>query len=501
MLVRADLRHPLSLRNVLPDAEFLGADDIAMTACSFDSRRVRPGTVFVVLPSPEGDERAGVSEAIARGCSGIVAQHEVFGSGVPICHVPHAGEAYGRICQALAGDPSRQLKVVGLSGTSGTTTTSCLVASILAAAGCKVGILGSLGYLDGRKVTHHVHTTPPAHDLARWLARMVGHGCTHAIVEVSNRALAERWIGGVAMDAVCVTNARHSQLADGRLGRECRPAESRLFEYLTAEGFAVVNADDPVALNYLQIHDGPVLTVGIESEAEITATFVDRCASEQTILLSAGSEVVPVRTRMIGIQHAYNCLTAAAVGLAYGIDLPAVVRGLEAIDYVPGRLERIECGQPFGVFVDCARTPEALGACLETLREVVRGRLICVFGAAGKRDKSRRPLLGRAVETRADLAVITDDNPHGEDPQVIIEDVLSGLKCPAEAEVIPDRAEAIGWALAQARPGDCVLIAGKGHRTNQVVGSQRHDFDDRQIARQWLYANPSDETMAVREHG
>jgi UDP-N-acetylmuramoyl-L-alanyl-D-glutamate--2,6-diaminopimelate ligase len=501
MLVRADFRHPLSLRNVLPDAEFLGADDIVIMACSCDSRRVRPGTLFVVLPGPGLDEQASVSEAIARGCSGIVAQHEVLGTGVPICYVPHAGEAYGRICQAVAGDPSRQLKVVGLSGTSGTTTTSCLVASILTTAGRKVGILGSLGYFDGREVAHNVHTTPPAHDLARWLARMVDHGCTHAVVEVSDRALAERWVGGVALDAVCVTNARHSQVADRRVARECRPAHSHLLEYLTAEGFAVVNADDPVSLSYLQLHDGPVLTVGIESEAEITATFVERCMSEQTILLSAGNEVMPVRTRMIGIQHVYNCLTAAAVGLAYGIDLPAVVRGLEAIDYVPGRLERIECGQPFGVFVDCARSPEALSACLETLREVVRGRLICVFGAAGERDKCRRPLLGRAVETDADLAVITDDNPHGEDPQTIIENLLSGLNCPAEAEVIPDRAEAIGWALSQARPGDCVLIAGKGHRTTQVVGSQRRDFDDRQVARQWLYANRSDEATAVREQG
>jgi UDP-N-acetylmuramoyl-L-alanyl-D-glutamate--2,6-diaminopimelate ligase len=264
-------------------------------------------------------------------------------------------------------------------------------------------------------------------------------------------------------------------------------------EHLAPEGFAVVNADDPAALSQLYLHDGPVLTVGMESEAEITASLLEQCPSEQTILLSAGSEAMPVRTRMIGVQHVYHCLTAVAVGLAYGIDLPTVARGLEAIDYVPGRLERIECGQPFGVFVDRAHTPKALSKCLETLREVVRGRLICVFGARGERNHGHRPLLGCAVERCADLAVITDDNPRDEDPQAIIEDILGGLKCPAEAEVIPDRSEAIAWALSQARPGDGVLIAGKGHRTQQIAGAERCYFDDRQVARHWLYSNPPEE--------
>jgi UDP-N-acetylmuramoyl-L-alanyl-D-glutamate--2,6-diaminopimelate ligase len=317
---------------------------------------------------------------------------------------------------------------------------------------------------------------------------MVDHGCTHAVIEVSRHALTNRWLGGVAVDAACLTDTRHHERGGPRSIRADRRAKSRLLEHLTVEGLAAVSADDPVALDELRLHDGPVLTVGMQCEAEITATLVERCASEQTILLCAGSDLMPLRTRMIGIQHAYNCLTAAAVGLAYGIDLPTVVRGLEAIDYVPGRMERIECGQPFGVFVDGARTPEALSACLQTLREVVPGRLMCVFGAQGQRHRRRRPLVGRAVEAGADLAVVTDDNPRREDPQAILEDILGGLERPAEAEVIPDRTEAIAWALSQARTGDCVLIAGKGHRTQQIVGGHRRYFDDRQVARRWLYA-------------
>jgi len=489
MHVRADLGHPLSLRNVLPEAEFLGADDIAMTGCASDSRRVRPGTVFVALRHAGGDEQAAVAEAIARGCSGIVADRPVLGSGLPICYVPDAREAHGRICQALAGDPSRRLKVVGLTGTGGTTTTSCLVASILTTAGCRVGLLGALGCFDGREVTRTSHITAPVYDIARSLVRMVDHGCSHAVVEISSHALDEGRTAGMWFDVACVTNVPPPEL-DGRPPlRRGWEATSRMLKQLTAEGFAVVNADDPASLGYLRLIDGPVLTVGIESEAEITATIVEQCASEQTILLSAGSEVMPVRTRMIGVAHVYYCLTAAAVGLAYGIDLPAVVRGLEAIDYVPGRLERIECGQPFSVFVDGAGTPSALSACLQTLRKVVPGRLICVFGARGERDRESRPLLGRAVEVGADLSVITDDSPRGEDPQAILEDILAGLKCPAQAEVIPDRAEAIAWALSQARPGDGDLIAAKAHRTFQIVGGRRRWFDDRQVARQWLYTN------------
>ena len=223
------------------------------------------------------------------------------------------------------------------------------------------------------------------------------------------------------------------------------------------------------------------------ANAEITATALEKCISEQTFLLTAGSETIAVRTRMIGRHHVSNCLVAAAVGLTYGIDLPTVVRGLESVEYVPGRLQRLECGQPFGVFVDYAHTPDALECTLQTLREVTRGRLICVFGAGGDRDRRKRPLMGRAVEAGADLAIVTNDNPRTEDPQQIIREILDGFRNPEAAEVIPDRADAICRALGAAEAGDCVLIAGKGHENYQIVGHQRFEFDDAQVARDWLY--------------
>jgi UDP-N-acetylmuramoyl-L-alanyl-D-glutamate--2,6-diaminopimelate ligase len=341
--------------------------------------------------------------------------------------------------------------------------------------------------LDGRKVDEAALTTPPADQLASCFARMLRNGCSHAVMEVSSHALAQSRVAGVRFDVACLTNITRDHLDYHGSIQDYRLTKSRLFDHLAGEGFAVVNADDPAAAALLRRLEGPTLTVAIRSAAEITATPFEQLLSEQTFLLTAGSETVPVRTRMIGTHHIYNCLVAAAVGLAYGIDLPTVVRGLESVDYVPGRLERLECGQPFGVFVDFAHTPDALTGALTTLRQAISGRLICVFGAGGNRDQQKRPLMGRAVEAAADLAVVTSDNPRTEDPQAIICDVLSGFQDASAVRVLPDRAEAIQWALGQARPGDCVLIAGKGHEKYQIVGHERIPLDDCEIARQWLY--------------
>lgn len=490
--------HEISLRTLLPEAEFLGADDIFVTSCSSDSRRVEPGSLFAALPGTRQDGHDHVEEAVSRGCGAVLVQRPVPGLAVPACFVPDTREAYGRLCQTLAGNPSRQLKVIGVTGTNGKTTTSCLIASILNTAGHRVGILGTLGICDGRRIAKSNWTTPPADELAHWLARMVKNGCTHAVMEVSSHALDQSRVAGMTFDAACVTNVRRDHLDYHGTLSDYRLAKARLFRHLSPEGFAVINADDPTAVSYLGMIDGPVLTIGMQSPAEITATVVERSISEQTFLLAAGSEIMPVRTQMIGTHHVYNCLVAAAVGLAYGFDLPTVARGLESAEYVPGRLQRIECGQPFGVFVDFAHTPDALTAALETLREVTSGRLICVFGAGGDRDAGKRPLMGKAVEAGADLAVLTNDNPRTEDPQAIIKEILSGFERPDAAQVIPDRAKAIGWALSQAQPGDCVLIAGKGHETHQIIGKKRIHFDDVEVAREWLYRAASEQEQGIQ---
>ncbi|MGA2064606.1 MAG: Mur ligase family protein [Thermoguttaceae bacterium] len=450
----------LSLRALLPEAEILGTDDLRVGRCVSDWREVEAGDLFAALGGDRGQHGAGIPEAVARGAAAVVCQKAPADRDVPLCLVPNARDAYGRICQALAGNPSQQLKVIGIAGANGKTTTSCLVTSVLLQAGGRVGLLGSLGYLDGQAIEPAAHPTPPADRLAALLARMVANGCSHAVVEVTRRSLAESRMAGVRLDVACITAARGD----------------RLFDYLAPEGFAVLNADDPAAAACLRKLDGPALTVGIDRQAEIMGTLLEQCPSEQMFLLTAGSETVPVRTRMIGTPHVYHCLTAAAVGLAYGIDLLAVVRGLEAVEYVPGRLERIECGQPFGVFVDAARTPAALAACLQMLRKVTAGRLMCVFKVRGDRRLSPRPTgprLGQVLETAADQTVLTSDHLPGEDLRQAVAQVLDDFRQPQNVRVIADRAAAVRWAMAEAQPGDCVLLAGQA--------------DDGQIARQWLY--------------
>ena len=490
MQVCPELGRLPSLRRLLPEAKIVGADDISVSGCACDSRQIRDGELFFALDGSRQDGHAFIAEAMSRGCAAVISEQSPAAEiAVPWCVVPNAREAYARLCQTLAGNPSRQLKLIGVTGTNGKTTTSCLIAGVLTAAGHQVGILGTLGYLDGRIVEPATHTTPPSDKFASLLARMVGNGCTHAVMEVSSHALAQSRVAGAEFDAACVTNVTQDHLDYHASLRDYRQTKAKLFSHLTAEGFTVLNADDPGSADYLRLLDGPTLTTAIDAAAEITAVPYEQCISEQTFLLSAGSETVPVRTQMIGRHHIYNCLSAAAVGLAYGIELTTVVRGLESVGHVPGRLERIECGQPFGVFVDFAHTPAALDGVLKTLRSVTAGRLICVFGAGGERDSLKRPLMGQAVEQNTDAAILTNDNPRHEDPQAIFRDILGGFYSPGAVEVIPDRVKAIGRALDLARPGDCVLIAGRGHEKYQMIGHERVPLDDAETVREWLYGN------------
>jgi len=493
----------ISLRKLLPEAEFVGCGDIVAGQCASDSRRVGPGDVFAALPGMHHDGRDFIAEAIARGCSAILSPTPLPEAGVPVCVVPHVRAAFGHLCQALAGNPTRHLRVIGVTGTNGKTTTTCLIARMLATSGYKVGLLGTLGYFDGAHCDDATLTTPPADQLAHYFARMVENGCTHAVMEVSSHALDQSRLAGVDLDALCVTNVRRDHLDYHRTMEDYCVAKSKALDYLAPEGFAVINADDPTSAGYLHLIDGPVLTVAMRAAAEITGTLVDQCLSEQTFLLTAGSDTTPVRTRMIGRHHVYNCLEAAAVGLAQGLDLPAVVRGLESVEYIPGRLQRIECGQPFGVFVDYAHTPDALEGCLATLRDATPGRLICVFGGDEALRGEDLRLLGRTLEAGANLVVITSSGDNHEDDESHADEIVAGLQQPQAARRIADRGAAIAWALGHARQGDCVLIAGKRHDA-RTGSDEAPEFDDRQVARDWLYkefGGPNFGHRAVKRRG
>jgi len=487
----------LSLRSVLSEARFPTSSDLLFSSCSSDPERCRPGDVFVAGTTVETDNHNWADVAVARGATAIVSER-LLPVSVPVIQVDDAREAFGRMCQALAGRPCETMTTVGISGTSGKTLTSLLLASIFEAAGQAVGVMSSVGYSDSLEQVASRIPTPRAPVLANWMGRMATAGCKSAVLEISSRALAERRVAGVTLDAAVLTNLSREHLGLHGSPENYKAAKRRLFSLLKTSGFAVLNADDHGSREFVNSLDVPCLTFGLHGEAEITATVLERHKSEQTFLIHAGQESTPVRTRLIGDHHVSNCLAATAVALTLGIDLATIVRGIEAVQRVPGRMERIECGQEFGVFVDSARTPEALAHSLKTVRQVTTGRVICVFGAAGGRDKSGRPMLGRVAERGSDLPIITSDNPRHEEPLRIAHDVLDGFQKAAKGHVLPNRTAAIRFALSQARPGDSVLIAGKGDRNYQRIGSRNKRHDDREIACQWLYNQAADERPQLR---
>jgi len=482
LLGRAD---GISLRTVLPNCKMIGTQDVRIHGCQADYRNVQPGDAFVALLDADGDGHEDVEQAVARGAAVVVAER-LMPVSVPCCIVADTRDAHGLMCQHLAGLPHRQLELIGITGTFGKTVTAMLMASVLRAAERQIGVTCSLGYSDSQVTTDPTSQTPRPAELAQWLTRMVVSGCSNGIIEVSSEALAQRHLAGVEFDVAMLTNLRRDHLDLHGSVKNYRRAKRRLFEQLKPGGFAVINADDSGSQHVIDHVEGPLITVGMREPAQLQAQLLERFSSEQTFLLVAGNESVPVRTHSVGDQYIYSCLSVAAVGLVMGLDLTTIVRGLESSEPVPGRMERIECGQEFNLFVDQAQSPAAMAASLHALKQVTRGRLICVYGAACWQSDDERAAIGRVAERYADLGVITSNNPGHEPPLQIAHDILDGFDKPGRAHIIPDRSKAIHWALGEAQAGDTVLIAGKGDLAYQIVGEQPMRFDDRDVAKHWL---------------
>lgn len=474
----------VSLNEQFPTAQVFGAKEIRVGSCCSDAKQCQKGDVYVALVDEDRDGHDAACEAIRHGASAVLSER-FLPVNVPVCVVDDTRVAYGQLCQRLAGQPAEALHTIGVTGTNGKTTTSLLIASVLDAAQQQVGVTSTLGYSDSIDNLPANRTTPLAAEMASLLRRMQTNGCSHAVMELSSRGLAEQRTAGIQFDAAILTNLRRDHLDVHGSVRNYRRAKARLFEQLKPTGFAVVNADDPGSQNILSRLTCPVITVGQRQAAEVTAHVLERHASEQTFLLRAGNESIPVRTQMIGDTHVSNCLSATAMGLVMGLDLPTIVRGLEAVKRIPSRLDRLSCGQDFGVYVDCADTPDRLAVCLRTMRQVTRGRVLCVYSASDELPANERPLLGRVAERAVDVGIITNSSLHCEPSLCVTHDILDGYERPARAHSIPSRINAIQWALDKARPGDSLLIAG-GSRTGWL-GEETQGTDDFELARNWLY--------------
>ncbi len=483
----------------LGETRMIGAPPAAIGGIAADSRKVAPGDCFVAVPGFKQDARRFVPEAIARGAAVIVTEGPPVGDGdVAQIIVPSARLALARAADAYYGHPSRQLTVVGITGTNGKTTTSYLVDALLQSRGLRTGVIGTIQYRIGAETLPAGQTTPEALELQSMLARMYADGVRAVAMEVSSHALALARVEGLTFDVAVFTNLTQDHLDFHGTLDEYRRAKRRLFELLAQSPksgrTAVVNADDPSGAEMVKGLDVPTLSFGLGASARIRA--VEHASTLQGIRLHARTPRgdLHLTSPLIGEHNVMNLLGAVGVGLALGLEPAAIARALGTVGAVPGRFEQVRAGQPFLVVVDYAHTPDALERVLATARKLTRGRLGVVFGCGGDRDRGKRPIMGEIAARLADRVWVTSDNPRSERPDAIIDEILVGVKRGGGdgrhvREV--ERRAAIGAALDWARSGDTVVIAGKGHETYQIIGAEVLPFDDREVARQLLQRTAS----------
>ena len=493
--------HPVtvSLRRLFPSASFVGCGDIRVSEATDQSGRCEPGGLFAAVCGTRQDGLTYVDEAVGRGAGSLLVPHPVSTAGVPQCVVHDVRAAYSRLSQAVCGDPSQRLRLAGVTGTNGKTTIAWLLRAIWQAAGHRSGLLGTIEYDDGGHTQQAELTTPDPATLASWLAAMVARGTTHAALELSSHALDQDRAGGVALDAAILSNLTQDHFDYHGDWAGYAAAKSGILELCVPSGRVIYNADDPRIVSMVDeapretLEGRRLCSFGIEHEADVMAEVLEESVAGSRFTLEhrkAGSTERgswEVSTRLVGRHNILNCLAAAALAIEQGVSQRAIAAGIGSLAWVPGRLEAIQCGQPFDVFVDYAHTDDALRRCLDALRRVVSGRLICVFGAGGDRDRLKRPLLGRAAAA-ADVCIVTSDNPRSEDPQRILAAVAEGVvEAGGQPVVVEDRQDAICQALGIASAGDGVLVAGKGHETYQEIGGRRLRFDDREVVRTTLH--------------
>ena len=492
-----ELLEGVATRNGAPSAPSLS---IQIASVAYDSRKVEPGSLFVAIRGGQADGNKYIGEAVARGALAIVSEEPrpapATGSAdlpeeLPWIRVPSARQALARISANYYGRPADALELIGITGTNGKTTTSFLMDSILRAAGHATGLFGTIVYRTPESEVPARHTTPESLELQKFFAEVRAAGGTHATLEVSSHALALDRVWGCRFAAAIFTNLTRDHLDFHKTMEAYGAAKRRLFEGTGAGAprVASVNVDDPWAAQYTGLA-GHTLSYGLSPAAEVTTKRFSLTYSGLEFTAQTPAGKVEIASPLVGKINVYNILGAVAAAVGLEIPRAAIELGIRNCVRVPGRFERVDCGQPFLVIVDYAHTDDALRNLLQTARELNKsGRIITLFGCGGERDRTKRPLMGEAAGALSDLVVLSSDNPRGEDPLNIINDALVGLqRTAASYRVEPDRGRAIEMALERARPGDIVLLAGKGHETYQVLRDRSIDFDDREEARRILRA-------------
>ena len=476
----------VSLRTKLPP-------DLAqstVTGLEYDSRRIGSGNLFFAFEGHHADGRRFAADALARGAVAVVSQSarpaDFSGNWI---EVEHGRRALALAARNFYGKPDERVRVTGITGTNGKTTTAYLVDAVLRATNQTTALIGTIEYHLGPRILPAVNTTPESLDLVRILAELESIGGTYATMEVSSHALALGRVYGLNFHTALFTNLTRDHLDFHSSMEEYFVAKRQLFDGPGGPPprFAVLNWDDEYARRICCASTTEVFWYGFGNEAAVRASKVSSTLEGLRFEVEYGSTRFPVESALMGRINVYNILAACAAGLTFGLGPETIAKGIAACSAVPGRFERVYEGQPFAVIVDYAHTDDALRNTIRIARELTPNRVITLFGCGGDRDRSKRPLMGQAAAEMSDFVIVTSDNPRSEDPLDILNDALVGLRRYDTPHLIePDRATAIQRAIEKAQPGDVVILAGKGHENYQVLKDRTIPFDDRDVARKLL---------------
>lgn len=470
-----------------PDQEIKGLD--------YDSRRIKPGYLFIAMRGEATDGNLYIDSALKNGTVAVLTDSptQPARAGIAWAVAPHGRRALAQISANFYGNPAQKLKISGITGTNGKTTTTFLLESILRYSGKQSALIGTIEYHVADKILPSPHTTPESLELNEIFAEALQHGASDCVMEVSSHALEQRRVWGIPFEVAIFTNLTRDHLDYHKDMEAYFAAKRLLFEGAGARPprFAVINADDEYGRSLLKTSHRAserAFSYGIEA-GDFRAMEIDLPSVGSRFLLKSPSGEARIQSRLIGKVNVYNLLAAAAAASIRGCSLEQIAEAASRFNQVPGRFERVDAGQPFTVVVDYAHTDDALRNLISIARDFAGdGRVITVFGCGGDRDKTKRPLMGDAAARGSDFVVLTSDNPRSEDPLQIIEDVMPGLKRinGTSFQVEPERKKAIALALSRARSGDVVLIAGKGHEKYQILREGTFPFDDVQVAREAL---------------
>lgn len=479
--------------------QMIQTHEVHVNRIVYDSRKVERGDLFVAIRGTSTDGHNHIKHAMSLGAKVIVLEDDgaladayFMHEGVVKIVVGNTRRALAIIARNYYGNPASKLKLIGVTGTNGKTTTTHLLKAILEMNGEKVGLIGTIAYIIGKKEIPATQTTPESLELNQYLAEMVQQGCTAAVMEVSSHSLVQYRVEGLHFYAGVFTNLTQDHLDFHKTMEQYATAKKKLFDSLDASAIAVVNADDPEAGYMISSTQAKVMTYGFGEPVDVRAVDIDLGINRTTYSVKLEHESITISSPLIGRFNVSNTLAAIATGIGIGIEPDAIKRGIEAQHTVRGRFERISAPQGWTAVIDYAHTPDALEKCLRAIHDIptLSGqqtrRIITLFGAGGDRDRSKRPIMGKIAADLSDVIIVTSDNPRTENPEAIIDDVLSGIPPGKKFIREADRKRAIIKALSQAQPGDVVLLAGKGHESYQVIGHEKIHLDDREEVVQFI---------------